>query len=73
MSDKITLIGYWNEDKENPEISFNTELNSKQLYIIELTKVPPTNEDLFIESKQILKKLPKELRNLSQSIKRIIK
>jgi hypothetical protein len=68
------LVGYWNMDKENPKVVFSQDEKEKgmEMFIITFSPVPNLDkkDDLSIKN---LKKISKDLKNLSEIGRRLIK
>jgi hypothetical protein len=65
----VKLVGYWNKDLNNPEITFKVPetIDDKELVVITLTRVKDDSELVHLNVPKALnnlKKLKKELRNL---------
>lgn len=73
----ITLIGYFNGSKEDPEITFNLPESSddnRQLMIITMKPVPKSKKiNNTRKQEQEVKKIRKELRNLKLATERLKK
>lgn len=69
-TEDVRLVGYWNKDLKNPEITFTVPEKSenKELVVITLTRFDDTSDMSHLNmSKSLasLKKVKKELRNLT--------
>ncbi len=61
----VRLLGYWNRDKKNPEITFDVRDNdTRELVIITLESLPQDNASPD-KIKQTTQKVSRELRNLT--------
>ena len=74
--DEIQMVGYWNKDKTNPEITFDTRENdTRELVIITLKKLPksghPNSNYDINKTTAEFKKVSRELKNLTLSTRRL--
>ena len=77
---EVKLVGYWNGDINNPEITFDIpekSVDNKQLVVMTLQVIP---EDKFEDIRGTLNnnlnklgKINKELKNLCNASRRILK
>jgi len=73
---EVKLVGYWNRDLKNPEITFSIpeKLEEKELVVITLTRFDDTTDFSHLntaKSLASLKKLKKELRNITMIGRRL--
>ena len=77
---EVKLVGYWNGDTNNPEITFDIptkSVDNRKLVVMTLQIIP---EDKFGEVKSLLNnnlnklgKINKELKGLCEASRRILK
>lgn len=74
--EEVKLVGYWNKDTTNPEITFKVPENSDNLELVVITLQRVENKDTvqhlnMQKSIASLKKVNKELRNLNNIGRRL--
>lgn len=74
--EKIRLVGYWNGDEVHPEIDFNvpdSENDKRKLVVINLTVIEDTQTPNLGKCSDSLVKINKELKNLVNATRRLLK